>query len=187
MTFPGADASRAEVDAWLAANPRPPGQMTRTATFGPGAAHSPYRYTLGRRWAGGPTVTWVMLNPSTADAYEDDPTIRRCIGFSKAWAFGALEVVNLFAWRATDPRELLTAAEPVGESNDAAIIRSATSASRVVCAWGQHKAIGQRAERVLELLRKWSTAERVCLGRTAAGMPRHPLYVRGDVVPEVMP
>jgi hypothetical protein len=74
-----------------------------------------YRYRLWRRWADGPTVLFVMLNPSTADADVDDPTIRRCIGFARSWGAGALEVVNLYAWRATQPAELKAAVGPVGE------------------------------------------------------------------------
>lgn len=77
-----------------------------------------YRYRLGRAWAGGPTCTFIMLNPSTADADQDDPTIRRCVGFAKALGCGALEVVNLYAYRATNPRDLLRQDERVGPEND---------------------------------------------------------------------
>ncbi len=85
-----------------------------------------YRYRLDRAWErddhGLGTVTWVMLNPSTADADVDDPTIRRCIGFSKAWGYNALTVVNLFAWRATSPRDLCAVEDPVGPDNEAHLI-----------------------------------------------------------------
>lgn len=80
--------------------------MERAAEF---SGCGRYRYSLRRRWAdGGPPACWIMLNPSTADAEKDAPTIRRCIGFSKAWGHNALVVVNLFALRSTDPTALRT-------------------------------------------------------------------------------
>src|SRR5262249_14212908 len=86
-----------------------------------------YRYSLTRRWgdAAEPRALFVMLNPSTADAEQDDPTIRRCIGFAKAWGMGSLEVVNLYALRATDPAALLSAPDPIGPKNDTMITSAA--------------------------------------------------------------
>jgi hypothetical protein len=137
----------------------------------------PYRYILGRAW--GPEenpVLWVMLNPSTADAEKDDPTIRRCISFSKAWGHGALVVVNLYALRSTDPRALLAHPSAVGPSNDAHILAEVLRAGLVVAAWGAHPAVAFRAPIVSEILGRSA----VCLGHTAAGHPRHPLYVKGS-------
>lgn len=91
-----------------------------------------YRYSLIRRCAEGPICVWVLLNPSTADERKDDPTIRRCGGFSKSWGFGALEVVNLFAFRATDPRSLWLAMDPVGPKNDEQTLAALKVAGRVV-------------------------------------------------------
>lgn len=92
-----------------------------------------YRYALGRCWDhAGKRVVFAMLNPSVADATADDPTIRRCIRFARKWGYGSLEVVNLFAWRATDPKELRIAADPIGLDNDAEIVQAANG--RVVCA-----------------------------------------------------
>ncbi len=136
-----------------------------------------YRYRLGRTWdPSEPGVCFVMLNPSTADASIDDPTIRRCIGFARRFGAGWLSVVNLFAFRATDPRALLNAAYPIGPDNDRYIVEAADDCAMVVCAWGAHGAIGGRADAVRDLL-----APRVmyALGTTKDGHPRHPLYVAG--------
>ncbi len=135
----------------------------------------PYRYLLWRRWADAASVLFVMLNPSTADALRDDPTIRRCLGYARAWGFGAVEVVNLFAWRATDPRELRRAGDPVGPGNDRVIAEAAARNHAVIAAWGLHGALLDRGSRVAALLAPFGAR---CLGATAAGMPRHPLYLR---------
>lgn len=134
-----------------------------------------YRYSLKRRWdAERGVALWVMLNPSTADACVDDPTIRRCVSFSKAWGFGEIQVVNLFAFRSTDPKRLRREADPVGPENDAAIARAALEAGLIVAAWGGHDTRG-RADHVLSILRDWNVVR--CLGTTKGGHPRHPLYV----------
>jgi hypothetical protein len=144
------------------------------------SADGRYRYQLMRSWGDGPWLTFVMLNPSTADALVDDPTIRRCIAFAEAWGYGGLIVVNLFALRATDPRELLTAVDPVGHENDWHIADAVEQTDLVVAAWGasiprQH---GKRPAAVRELL-----GDAHHLGLTAAGHPRHPLYLRADTRP----
>jgi hypothetical protein len=106
-----------------------------------------YRYELWRYWAPGRLVAWIMLNPSTADATADDPTLRRCIDFSKAWGCGGLMVVNLFGLRATDPQELRRAEDPVGPMNDHFLWGRCMEADLVVAAWGGHgKLFGRRAE-----------------------------------------
>jgi hypothetical protein len=138
-----------------------------------------YRYTLSRRWKeGGRTCCFVMLNPSTADALRDDPTIRRCVGFAKAWGCHALEVRNLLCWRATNPVELRLVQDPVGPDADKYLL-DARDCHLVVLAWGAVK-FPERVERVLELL---SGAKLHCLGLTKQGQPRHPLYARSDCVP----
>lgn len=139
-----------------------------------------FRYRLWRA-LGQPAegrVLFVMLNPSTADASVDDPTIRRCIGFARRWGAGALDVVNLYALRATDPGELRRAADPVGPDNDRHIVEAAREASIIVCAWGAHPFARRRAAHVSGLLRAVGTPLE-CLHVTADGSPRHPLYVRG--------
>jgi hypothetical protein len=131
-----------------------------------------YRYRLTRSWAPGPAVAFVMLNPNLADAERDDPTIRRAIGFAKAWGFGELVVVNLFAWRCRDPRDLARVPDPIGPDNDAHL---ADLPPDVVVAWGNHGALLGRAGEVLRRL-----GEATCLGGTLRGEPRHPLYVRAS-------
>lgn len=140
-----------------------------------------YRYTLTRHVGGDPMrrIVWVMLNPSTADAREDDPTIRRCIGYSRRWGFGTMEVVNLFAYRATDPAELTFAIDPVGPDNDGHILSTIHSATTVLCAWGSHPMAAQRRGDVLRMIGRRGLA----LAVNKDGNPRHPLYCRGDLMP----
>lgn len=140
-----------------------------------------YRYTLWRRWDTGPTVCWIMLNPSTADASVDDPTVRRCQRFARAWGYAGVTVVNLFALRSTDPAVLRRHPEPVGPGNNHAIVEAATAAALVVCAWGVHGAVNHREAEVLALL---THLDLYCLGVTAGGAPRHPLYLHGDSKPQ---
>lgn len=135
-----------------------------------------YRYTLGRRIAdAGGRILWCMLNPSTADENVLDPTIRRCIGFSRGWGFGDLVVVNLFALRSTDPKALIGYPDPVGPANDAAIASEAARADCIMVAWGAHPMAAARARAVVPLFGSAMHS----LGVTAAGAPRHPLYVAG--------
>lgn len=135
-----------------------------------------YRYRLSRGFE--PRLPFVMLNPSTADATVDDPTIRRCAGFALREAYTGIEVVNLYAFRATNPRALLTAADPIGPENRAYLAQVSALHSLIVCAWGAH-APPEYAREVAAILRG-NGARLVCLGTTKAGAPRHPLYVRGD-------
>lgn len=144
-----------------------------------------YRYELTRTWGAEPQATFVMLNPSTADADVDDPTIRRCIGFAKSWGCGGLVVVNLYALRATDPADLWRADDPVGPDNDAhlalALYLAARSSGPVVAAWGAHA----RPDRV-ELFADVAASLGVpllALKVTKAGAPGHPLYLRADAEP----
>jgi hypothetical protein len=151
---------------------------------------SPYRYVLRRGGSVEPLALWVMLNPSTADETNDDPTIRRVIAFTARFAERSgvvpwrrgFTVVNLFALRATDPKVLTGSASDVGAHNDEVIAEEAAKASLIICAWGAHPVAVARVEPVLALLgggAKW------CLGKTKSGAPRHPLYVRGDQPLEV--
>jgi hypothetical protein len=147
-----------------------------------------YRYLLWRRWqSAGPTVAFVMLNPSTADERVLDPTIRRCVGFAKEWAFGAVEVVNIFAYRSTSPRGLLAVPDPVGSENDTAILGACARASLVVAAWGAIDIGGSLTQRRSEVVSKMLQSAGVaawCLGRSKANHPRHPLMVPYGVTRE---
>ena len=140
-----------------------------------------YRYRLDRNWPGGDgsRAVWILLNPSTATETSNDPTIRRCVGFSQRWGVSALVVVNLFALRSTEPRGLAGAADPVGPENDqeiaAALAAVSDQPSCVVCAWGHYAAAG-RVAAVLALLAAGDLRP-YCLGVTRDGHPRHPLYV----------
>ena len=143
-----------------------------------GAIFSPcqtWRYRLERRWsrAGNTTALWIMLNPSTADVAQDDPTIRRCIGFSKSWGYHELIICNIFALRATNPVELESHEDPIGPMNNEYILRASGEADVIVAGWGAHRMAIERGDRVLELLSK----PVMCLGVTRSGAPRHPLYV----------
>lgn len=134
-----------------------------------------YRYTLDRGWdVGVGNVLWVMLNPSTADEGKDDPTIRKCIGFSQRWGFKSLRVVNLFAFRATKPADLRRADDAVGPRN-ASVLRDAILENEaIVAAWGFHGAKTQQAAYLRPLL---VARGAVCLGLTASGQPNHPLML----------
>ena len=134
----------------------------------------PYRYHLGRCWdPEGPRLLVVGLNPSTADAARDDPTLRRCRGFARRWGFGGVDVVNLYARRATRPRDLWRADDPVGPETDAWIAAAAARAAEVLVAWGH---LGGRHGRD-HVVAARLPGPLQCLGTTQAGHPRHPLYI----------
>jgi len=122
-----------------------------------------------------------MLNPSTADATIDDATIRRCIGFACTWGFGALEVVNLFAYRATDPATLRRVVDPIGPQSDRYLLAMRQRAQTIVVDWGNHGDWQNRDQAVLRLL--GARRDIYCLGKTLSGHPRHPLYLRGNTTP----
>lgn len=119
-----------------------------------------------------------MLNPSTADDEQNDPTVARCIEFGKRWGYGGLIVTNIFAFRATDPKRLYGLANPSGPDNDEHIVASAKESKLVVCAWGAHGKLLNRGEFVFDLIDNPH-----CLGTTKDGYPRHPLYMPVDSVP----
>jgi hypothetical protein len=159
-----------------------------------------YRYSLTRTWDRlRRPACWVMLNPSAADAEQDDPTIRRCIGFSRKWGAGGIVVVNLFAYRATDPKQLFDIyyrrqfrrpdgsvgyhdGDPVGPENDAHIRRAVEQCRPVVAAWGAHGVMMLRDGQVKRLFASVGVPV-MCLGTTKDGHPRHPLYVAGATEP----
>lgn len=142
-----------------------------------------YRWTLDRIWQpAAPLVCYVLLNPSTADEIKNDPTVSRCQARAINAGFGGLLVVNIFAWRSTDPRELYQVADPVGEFNDTAILGAARKSQLVVCGWGKHGALQDRGERVLELIRKAGKVPHA-LRINSDGSPEHPLYLSYKLQP----
>lgn len=165
-----------------------------------------YRYLLEREWRGThdpkhwrwlgakdgaghelgepQSVMFIMLNPSTADGNVDDPTIRRCVGFAKAWQYEAISVVNLFAYRATKPKDLFAAGDAIhGPRNQEVIEHAACRAGLIIAAWGAHGNYGEQDE----VVRGWLHDRPIyALGVTKDGHPRHPLYLSGDARPFIL-
>ncbi|WP_042001361.1 DUF1643 domain-containing protein [Streptomyces sp. AcH 505] len=139
-----------------------------------------YRYLLTRIWD--PTVrplVFLMLNPSTANALTDDPTIRRLAGptgFARREGAGGVVVVNLFSLCSPRPKDLITHPNPVGRYGDAFIRRASTAGNGVIVAWGAFPVAVERGREVVAGLRKQGVALS-CLGTTSSGQPRHPLYL----------
>lgn len=161
-----------------------------------------HRYTLWREWAvptaslfytADPHLTYypgqhnqfamfIGLNPSTADETKDDPTIRKCIGFAQRWGFGALCMCNIFAFRATDPKDMRKATDPIGDDNWRHVTKCALEAGMIVAAWGVNGAYKNQGECVLMWLRECGLGVK-CLRVTNGGFPEHPLYVPYDTLP----
>jgi hypothetical protein len=160
----------------------------RTCVFSPCRQ---YRYTLWREWWNSwlddKPASYLMvigLNPSTADETRDDNTIRRCVGFAKAWGFGALCMTNLFAWRDTKPANMKAAMFPVGGDNDMWLRKCAEGAGMILAAWGAHGSFLERGNTVADDLRKLGKQVHA-LKLNADGSPMHPLYVAADTKPEL--
>ena len=141
-----------------------------------------YRYSLSRIWdQSKPGVQFVLLNPSTADEKDDDPTVRRCVGFAKRWGYGFLEIRNIFSLRCTNPINLRCAARPIGENKIEDILTSLSvfSFDKIVFGWGVHGKLMNRGQNVIN-----STTKRgmpiYCFGFTKNEQPKHPLYLRNS-------
>ena len=149
------------------------------ATFGP---RRHYRYRLWRTWnSDAPRVLFVLLNPSTADERVNDPTIRRCIGFARTWGYGGVEIVNIFAYRSTDPAALRELSDPIGPRNDYHIRAARRRSARCIAAWGNHGTHLDRGTHVLRTLRRLGDVD--CLSETKTGQPGHPLYISSRTLP----
>lgn len=150
---------------------------TREAVF---STDHRYRYLLTRIWNPdvAPTL-FICLNPSTADAMANDPTVRRMCGFARRENAGGIVVANLFALRSSNPAVLKRAFDPVGPDNDEHLRAAARAAARVVVAWGAGGSLAGRDRTVAQMLIDLG-ADLACLGRTQHGHPRHPLYVLAD-------
>ncbi|NVH52946.1 DUF1643 domain-containing protein [Photobacterium damselae subsp. damselae] len=138
-----------------------------------------YRYELWRIWdESKPYAMFIGLNPSTADETEDDPTIRRCINFAKSWGYGGLCMVNLFAYRATQPEDMKRASNPIGDQNDETLILLAQNAGVIVGAWGNDGVFLNRSEDVRALIPELNV-----LKVNKSGEPAHPLYLKSTLTP----
>lgn len=139
-----------------------------------------YRYQLWRIWdESKPLVAFICLNPSTADATEDDPTLKRCMRFAESWGYGGVYMINLFAYKATDPDALYDETlDIVGEENDQHIQKVLNLAEKVICAWGNHGVLRNRHEEVLKMIPK-----PYYLKRNKSGQPAHPLYLPQHLSP----
>lgn len=162
---------------------RGPGGLTFTATGAQFSRCGRYRYDLFREWD--PTklrVLFLMLNPSTATAEALDPTLTRCCGYARHWGYGGFAVCNIFAFRATDPRDMKAAADPVGPDNDLYISSWAGRSALVVCGWGSHGNFLGRAAEVRRLLGCLGVLPHA-LAVTKGGEPCHPLYLKRTLKP----
>jgi len=158
------------------------GDAASTAIYSP---CEKYRYSLTRIWQPeGKRALFVMLNPSTATEVQNDPTVERCERRARALGFGSFRVCNIFAWRATDPRDMRAQADPIGPANDAAILDGCAWADTLVCAWGTHGAHLDRGLAVETLMRA-TGQELLHLGLSKAGHPKHPLYISYARQPEI--
>ena len=138
-----------------------------------------YRYVLWREWdTSKGTCVFIGLNPSTANETEDDPTLRRCVNFAKDWGFGKCVIINLFAYRTTNPDELKKQDKPVSYKNNHHIKTESVNAAMVVAAWGNHGFFLKRDEKVLKLLKDIRLK---CFKLTSKGQPVHPLYQSKDI------
>lgn len=145
-----------------------------------------YRYTWEHEWDNTrPPCAFIGLNCSTADENGPDPTVRRCINFAKSWGYGSLTMLNLFAFRATDPRDMKAAADPVGPENDWRLLERAAHVNDtggiIIAAWGGHGGHLNRSRKVRVLLRGIPLHY---LTLTKGGEPGHPLYLKGDLKPQ---
>lgn len=153
-----------------------------------------YRYRLGRHWGpGSRTLCWVMLNPSTADEATNDPTIRKCIGFAKKWNFDGIDIVNLFAYRATNPKGLIAVAKQRGSAQllegqfcNHHILDAAKNAGMTVCAWGNHGRINCRGSQIAGWLSGRHNIELHCLKISKENQPVHPLYQPYSLEPQLL-
>ncbi|HEV3008612.1 MAG TPA: DUF1643 domain-containing protein [Burkholderiales bacterium] len=142
-----------------------------------------WRYLLWRCWdEAKPVANFLMLNPSTADELQLDPSCTRARNYAERWGFGGVLITNIFGWRATDPGEMKSVKDPVGRGNDRAILKAARDAKLVVCAWGNHGLHRERARSVVALLRQTGVPLNF-LKMNDCGEPAHPLYLPGSLKP----
>lgn len=150
--------------------------MHRKAVF---SSCKRYRYALWRIWdVSKPLALIIGLNPSIADAHADDPTVTRCIGFAKSWGYGGICMANLFAFRATDPKQMKLQKDPIGKANNKWLTNLASQSDIVIAAWGNDGGFKDRAKYVTNKLPKLH-----CIKLNKSGHPAHPLYLKRDLLP----
>lgn len=140
-----------------------------------------YRYLLTRTWDESlGIVNFIGVNPSTADATEDDATIRKCVNYALNWGYGGLAMTNLFAYRSRDPAKLPLHHNPIGDKNDLYLRETATKSSLIILAWGTNGALEARDRGVIDMLQHHDL---YCLKKTKDGFPNHPLYLKANLKP----
>ena len=146
-----------------------------------------YRYQFSCEWGdGGRYVTFIMLNPSIGNQDQPDPTLRKCISYAKKWGYDGIKVANLFAYISTDPSRLREVDDPIGPDNDRHILEMMKDSEQVIVAWGAGIPRPHGIQRIQEVLHLLREQDSYCLERTVDGKyPKHPLFLRGDLVPTV--
>lgn len=142
-----------------------------------------YRYDLLRIWQDDDEniISFIGLNPSTADEVVNDPTVFRCQKRAKSLAFSGMHMLNIFAYRDTDPKGMKKALDPIGQDNDNTLIEVCKRSVKIVCCWGNHGVYLERSSHVRKLLTPF--ADKIyCLGLNKNGEPKHPLYL-SDATP----
>ncbi len=138
-----------------------------------------YRYTLWRIWnLNKPKVMFIGLNPSTADEINNDPTVTRCINYSKLWGYGGMYMMNIFAFRTTYPSELKKSTNPIGIDNDYWIKKVSKSVDKCIGAWGNDGDFLDRSKEIIKLI-----PQLYCLKINNSGEPSHPLYLKSTLKP----
>lgn len=138
-----------------------------------------YRYSLTRSWEDGSgKVVFIGLNPSTADQNQDDPTIHRCVNFAKSWGYSSIEMVNLFAYCATNPEELKMQQQAIGPANNQWIASALQESKLTIACWGNHGSFKNRAAQIQGLYPRLH-----CLAINKSGQAKHPLYIKGTQTP----
>ena len=138
-----------------------------------------YRYVLWRTWdLKKPKIMFLGLNPSTADEINNDPTVTRCINYSKSWGYGGLYMMNIFSFRTTYPSKLKQSNNPIGKDNDKWILKIAKDVDKCVGAWGNDGKFLNRSKTIFELI-----PVLYCLKINKSGEPSHPLYLKSTLKP----
>lgn len=141
-----------------------------------------YRYYLYIKLGFGPNINFILLNPSTADEVNNDPTVSRCIERANSYGYGGVIITNIFALRSTQPSMLYKTKDPIGPENDINIIIAANESIEIVCGWGNHGTHLNRGDEVREMMGKFYALS--CLKLTSKGQPSHPLYLPYSLLPK---